>query len=77
MIVLYPYSLYLGILARATTNMRKNQPIHTTARKYNDAPQVDVNELAEKWVEMIIERLMSKDKEGLQKTNRFPKLDTA
>jgi len=57
--------------------MRKNQPIPTTARKYNDTPEVDVNDLAEKWVEMMIEMLLAKDKGGLQKCDEFPKLDTA
>jgi hypothetical protein len=56
--------------------MRKNQPTPTTARKYNDAPQVDVNELAEKWVEMMVEVLLAKDKEGLQVGKIFPKLDS-
>jgi len=57
--------------------MRKNQPIPTTARKYNDTPEVDVNDLAEKWVEMMIEMLLAKDKEGLQVDKIFPKLDSA
>lgn len=56
--------------------MRKNHPKPTTHRNYNKAPEVDVNELAEKWVEMMIESLLAKDKEGLQVDRIFPKLDS-
>ena len=57
--------------------MKKNQPIATNTPKYNSHPQVDVDELAEKWVEMLFEMILPKDKEGLQKSNIFFKLDTA
>jgi hypothetical protein len=57
--------------------MKKNHPISTNAKKYNNPPEVDIDKLAEKWVEMMIEMLLEKDKEGLQKTNLFSKLDTA
>lgn len=53
--------------------------IHKTpskSRKYKDAPEQDIDELAEKWVEMIIDLLLAQDKEGLQKSNIFPKLTT-
>lgn len=57
--------------------MRKIYPIPTNTRKYKDAPQVDVDELATKWVEMMMEMLMTKETGGLQKTDLIPKLDTA
>ena len=57
--------------------MRKNYPILTNAKKYKDAPQQDIDELATKWVEMMIEMLMTKKTGGLQKSNLIPKLDTA
>ena len=51
----------------------------TKTPNYNNSslPKQDINELAEKWVEMMIEKLLEKDKEGLQKSGIFPKLDTA
>ena len=57
--------------------MRKNYPILTNAKKYKDAPQQDIDELATKWVEMMIEMLMTKGNTGLQKSNLISKLDTA
>ena len=57
--------------------MRKNYPIPTNAKKYKDAPQVDIDELATKWVEMMMEMLITKKTGGLQKSNLIPKLDTA
>lgn len=57
--------------------MRKNYPIPTNAKKYKDAPQVDIDELATKWVEMMMEMLITKKTGGLQKTDLIPKLDTA
>jgi microcystin degradation protein MlrC len=57
--------------------MRKIHPIPTNVRKYKATPQVDVDELATKWVEMMIEMLMTKETGGLQKTDLIPKLDTA
>ena len=57
--------------------MRKIDPIPTNAKKYKDAPEVDVDELATRWVEMMVEILMSKSNGGLQKTDLIPKLDTA
>lgn len=57
--------------------MRKIHPIPTNAKKYKATPEVDVNELAERWVEMMIETLMTKSNGGLQKSNLIPKLDTA
>lgn len=51
----------------------------TKTRFYKDAPlhKEDIDMLAEKWVEMMIEMLLAKDKEGLQKSTIFPKLDSA
>ena len=57
--------------------MRKIHPISTNTRKYKATPQVDVDELATKWVEMMMEMLMTKETGGLQKTDLIPKLDTA
>jgi len=59
--------------------MKNTNPKLTTAKKYinSSQPKVDIDELAEKWVEMMIEKLLEKDKEGLQKSGIFPKLDTA
>lgn len=48
--------------------MKKIQPTNTNTRKYKDAPEVDVDELAKKWVELMVEMIVSKDKERL--TNR-------
>lgn len=45
--------------------MKKIQPTSTNTRKYKDAPEVDVNELAEKWVELMIETIISKDRRRL------------
>lgn len=51
----------------------------TRTHFYKDASlrKDSIDELAEKWVEMMIEMLLTKDKEGLQKYDQFPKLDTA
>lgn len=57
--------------------MKKIQPKPTNARKYKDAPELDIDKLAEKWVEMMIDLLLTKDKKGLQNSNLFPKLDSA
>lgn len=75
--ILWSRSLCLGILTRAVTSMKKNQPIATNTPKYNNHPQVDVDELAEKWVEMLFETISLQDKKGLQKSDLFSKLDTA
>ncbi len=37
----------------------------------------DIDMLAEKWVEMMVDFLLSKDKKGLQKSAKFPKLNPA
>lgn len=57
--------------------MKNTKTKLTTAKNYKDAPEVDIDELAEKWVEMMIEMLLAKDKEGLQKSDIFSKLETA
>lgn len=57
--------------------MKKIDKNTTNAKKYKDAPQVDIDELAEKWVEMMVDLLLSKDKKGLQKSTKFPKLNPA
>jgi len=51
----------------------------TNTKNYKDAPlhKDSIDELAEKWVELMIEMLLAKDKGGLQKCDKFPKLDTA
>lgn len=51
----------------------------TKTRNYNNSslPKLSIDELAEKWVEMMIEMLLAKDKEGLQKSDVFPKLESA
>lgn len=53
--------------------------IHKTpskSRKYKDAPEPDIDKLAERWVEMMMEILLAKDKEGLQTAKIFHKLTT-
>ena len=53
--------------------------IHNTpskSRQYKDTPEPDIDKLAEKWVEMMIDLILVQDKEGLQKSNIFPKLTT-
>lgn len=57
--------------------MRNTKPKPTTTKKYIDSSRADVNELAEKWVEILIEMLMTKKAGGLQKCNKFPKLESA
>lgn len=69
--------LYLGILTQTVTNMKKIYRNTTNAKKYKDAPQTNIDELAEKWVEMMVGLLLSKDKKGLQKSDKFPKLNPA
>ena len=51
----------------------------TKTLNYNNSslPKNSIDELAEKWVEMMIEMLLAKDKGGLQKSDIFPKLETA
>ena len=51
----------------------------TKIRLYKDTPlsKDSINELAERWVELMIEMLLAKDKEGLQKYDEFPKLESA
>lgn len=56
--------------------MTKSHNKPSKSRKYKDAPEQDIDELAEKWVEMMIDLLLAQDKEGLQKSNIFPKLTT-
>lgn len=53
--------------------------IHNTpskSKKYKDTPELDIDELAEKWVEMMIEIILAKNKEGLQTAKIFHKLNT-
>lgn len=53
--------------------------IHETpskSRKYKDTPEQDIDKLAERWVEMMMETLLAKDKEGLQTAKIFHKLTT-
>lgn len=57
--------------------MKKNQPIAINTPKYNNHSQVDIDELAEKWVEMLFETIELKGKEGLQESDFIPKLETA
>jgi hypothetical protein len=35
--------------------MNKTKPITTKPSKYNPAPEVDMDELAKKWIEMLFE----------------------
>ena len=53
------------------------KPTRTLLNKDTPLRKDSIDELAEKWVEMMIEMLLAKDKEGLQKYDEFPKLDTA
>ena len=59
--------------------MKNSTQKPTKTRLYKDASlsKDSINELAERWVELMIEMLLAKDKEGLQKYDEFPKLDTA
>jgi hypothetical protein len=59
--------------------MKNSTQKPTRTRFYKDAPlsKDSMDELAERWVELIIETLLAKDKGGLQKCDEFPKLDTA
>lgn len=59
--------------------MKNSTQKPTKTRLYKDAPlrKDSIDELAERWVELMIEILMAKDKEGLQKCDEFPKLETA
>jgi len=52
------------------------KPTKTSNYNNSSLPKHSIDELAEKWVEMIIEILLAKDKEGLQKSDIFPKLET-
>ncbi|HRN70714.1 MAG TPA: hypothetical protein PLS49_06045 [Candidatus Woesebacteria bacterium] len=45
--------------------MTKIEPNATSTKKYKATPHVDMDELAEKWVEMMIETIISKDKRRL------------
>lgn len=55
-----------------------NTKLANTKKYINPSlPKEGIDDLAEKWVEMMIEMLLAKDKEGLQKYDEFPKLDTA
>ncbi|KKQ74539.1 MAG: hypothetical protein US96_C0030G0019 [Candidatus Woesebacteria bacterium GW2011_GWB1_38_5b] len=59
--------------------MKNSTQKPTKTRLYKDAPlsKDSINELAERWVELMIEMLLAKDKEGLQKYDEFSKLETA
>lgn len=59
--------------------MKNSKSKLTDAKKYinSSQPKIDVDELAEKWVEMLVDMLLAKDKEGLQKCKEFPKLESA
>lgn len=58
----------------------KNSNRKTTKPSLKNATPLredDIDELAEKWVEMMVDLLLSKDKKGLQKSTKFPKLNPA
>lgn len=59
--------------------MKNSTQMPTKTRLNKDTPlsKDSIDEMAERWVEMMIEMLLAKDKEGLQKSDVFPKLETA
>lgn len=59
--------------------MKNSTQKPTRKRRNKDAPlrKDSIDELAERWVELMIEMLMTKNTGGLQKSDVFPKLDTA
>jgi len=58
--------------------MKNSTQKPTKTRLYKDASLLkdSIDELAERWVELMIEMLLTKDKEGLQKYDQFPKLES-
>lgn len=59
--------------------MKNSTQKPTRKQRNKDAPlrKDSIDELAERWVELMIEMLIAKNTGGLQKSDVFPKLESA